>query len=106
MSLDDDAPMLDDEPMLDDIELRPRRPSTLRMALSRSPPWVEERYARATERIMKSAAQMAVIFCRMFVGPALAASRDYERFWQDRAAGKPQAAEFKRLGKGEYEKMY
>ncbi len=37
---------------------------------------------------------------RMFVDPAFAASSDYERFWQELAAGKPQAAEFKRIGKG------
>jgi methyl-accepting chemotaxis protein len=37
---------------------------------------------------------------RMFVDPAEAASPDYAAFWVTLAAGKPQVAEFRRLGKG------
>ena len=36
----------------------------------------------------------------MFVEPAYARSADYQRFWADLAAGRYQAAEYKRLGKG------
>jgi methyl-accepting chemotaxis protein len=37
---------------------------------------------------------------RMFVDPTFATSADYTRFWAELAAGKFQAAEFKRFGKG------
>jgi methyl-accepting chemotaxis protein len=37
---------------------------------------------------------------RMFVEPAFAQSREYQQFWLDLGAGKYQAAEYKRLGKG------
>ncbi|MGV3515551.1 MAG: methyl-accepting chemotaxis protein [Luteitalea sp.] len=37
---------------------------------------------------------------RMFVEPGYAASREYQQFWADLRAGRYQAAEYKRLGKG------
>ncbi|BCS33485.1 chemotaxis protein [Luteitalea sp. TBR-22] len=37
---------------------------------------------------------------RMFVEPAFAQSREYQQFWADLGAGKFQAAEYKRIGKG------
>jgi methyl-accepting chemotaxis protein len=37
---------------------------------------------------------------RMFVEPAFAQSREYQQFWLDLGAGKYQAAEYKRIGKG------
>jgi methyl-accepting chemotaxis protein len=37
---------------------------------------------------------------RMFVDPKFAASAEYGQFWADLAAGRPQAAEFRRVGKG------
>ncbi len=36
----------------------------------------------------------------MFVEPVYGASAEYKRFWEDLRAGKHQAAQFKRLGKG------
>ena len=36
----------------------------------------------------------------LFVDPTFAASAEYRQFWSDLAAGRPQVAEFKRLGKG------
>jgi methyl-accepting chemotaxis protein len=37
---------------------------------------------------------------RMFVTPAFGASREYQQFWADLAAGTYQAGEYKRVGKG------